>query len=221
VAAAVDYSEIYRARTNLQNALDASALAAAKQMAVTNDEGLLKAYARDFFDLIIIDEIEQFHQHLGGDTMRGSEPERAYRVLRQLVKETPHFLGMDAHATNVSRDWLSGVLGGDQHVTCIYNQYRGSRGQLTLHDNKETAINTALRLAEENQGVVVIPTNTRGMAKQLHHIFSEALGEAHVCVIHGGNSNDQEIQDFIRTINSAINTYKILIYPEVSNFHSY
>lgn len=164
------------------------------------------------YDLIIIDEIEQFHQHLGGETMRGSEPERAYRVLRQLVKEAPHFLGMDAHATDVSRDWLSGVLGGEQHVTCIYNQYRGSRGQLTLHDNKETAINTALRLAEENKGVVVIPTNTRGMAKRLHHIFSEALGEAHVCVIHGGNSNDQEIQDFIRNINTAINTYKILIY---------
>ncbi len=164
------------------------------------------------YDLIIIDEIEQFHQHLGGDTMRGSEPERAYRILRQLVKEIPHFLGMDAHASNISRDWLSYLLGGNEHVTCIYNQYRAVKGELILHENKDTAINHALHLARLDEGIVVIPTNSRSMAKKLYYIFSEALGEEAVQIIHGGNSNDHEIQNFIRNINEEIKKYKVLIY---------
>ncbi len=50
VSAAVEYSSIYRTYNAIQVALDASALAAAKELAFTDDEAYLKAFGRDFFD---------------------------------------------------------------------------------------------------------------------------------------------------------------------------
>lgn len=50
VAAAVEYSRVYQTRSHLQHALDASALATAKELSQSMDAAYLESYARDFFD---------------------------------------------------------------------------------------------------------------------------------------------------------------------------
>lgn len=50
VAASVEYSRAIEARADLQHALDAAALATAKEISQTTDEQYLSAYARDYFD---------------------------------------------------------------------------------------------------------------------------------------------------------------------------
>lgn len=49
-AAAVEYSRIFETKAGLQNALDAAALATAKELSVSQDQAYLAQYARDFFD---------------------------------------------------------------------------------------------------------------------------------------------------------------------------
>ena len=50
ITASVEMSSISRIRAQLQAALDASALATGKHLAITTDEDVLSGYARDFFD---------------------------------------------------------------------------------------------------------------------------------------------------------------------------
>jgi len=50
VAAAVEYSRVYEVKSSLQNALDAAALATAKELSYSQEETYLAQYARDFFD---------------------------------------------------------------------------------------------------------------------------------------------------------------------------
>lgn len=50
VAAAVEYSRVTQTRAHLQHALDAAALATAKELSVSMDADYLAQYARDFFD---------------------------------------------------------------------------------------------------------------------------------------------------------------------------
>lgn len=57
VSAAVEYSNIYRTYNAIQVALDASALAAAKELAFTDDEAYLKAFGRDFFEANLADHV--------------------------------------------------------------------------------------------------------------------------------------------------------------------
>jgi Flp pilus assembly protein TadG len=50
ISAAVEYSNIYRVETHLKTALDAAALAAARELPYSTDDEYLKTYARKFFD---------------------------------------------------------------------------------------------------------------------------------------------------------------------------
>ena len=49
-AAAVEYSRLIDTKSNIQNALDAAALATAKEMSSSLDQSYLEQYARNFFD---------------------------------------------------------------------------------------------------------------------------------------------------------------------------
>ncbi len=50
VSAAVEYSSVYKVHQHLQNALDASALATAKELSSSDDMQYLEAYSKDFFE---------------------------------------------------------------------------------------------------------------------------------------------------------------------------
>lgn len=165
------------------------------------------------YDLIIIDEIEQFHQHLGGETMKGGSAERAYRTLRALIQQTPRFLGMDAHLSETTQKWLDKLRQKQaQRVLSVQNIYQHEKGTLTLHERSETAIRTAQEMLAENNGVVVIATNSRRKAKELGKLFESTLRPEEIRVIHGDNSNNQDVQQFIRQINQEITKLRLLIY---------
>jgi Flp pilus assembly protein TadG len=58
VAASVEYSRAIEAKADLQHALDAAALATAKEISVTTDSQYLAAYARDYFDANLGDALD-------------------------------------------------------------------------------------------------------------------------------------------------------------------
>ncbi|MCB1459941.1 MAG: pilus assembly protein, partial [Nitratireductor sp.] len=49
-AAAVEYSRLIDTKSNIQNALDAAALATGKELSSSADQSYLEQYARNFFD---------------------------------------------------------------------------------------------------------------------------------------------------------------------------
>lgn len=57
-AASVEYSTVLQTRAYLQHALDAAALATAKELAVSGDETYLETYSRDFFDANLSDDLD-------------------------------------------------------------------------------------------------------------------------------------------------------------------
>lgn len=161
------------------------------------------------YDLIIIDEIEQFHEHLGGSTFTAGEAKRAYTILRELVKHSGRVIGLDAHATNISRAWLTHFC---EKVTTIENDHIPDKGQLTLHARRETVIQRATRLADRDEGVVVLPTNSRSEAKRLERYFCQRYGHDAVRMISAENSESNSTQAFLRDINTHIQKLRIFIY---------
>lgn len=161
------------------------------------------------YDLMIIDEIEQFHNHLGGNTFNAGEAKRAYDMLRQLVVSGGRVIGLDAHVSDISRAWLATLC---DRVTCIENTYIPARGDITLHANSETVIKQAITIADENDGTVVIPTSSKAEAQRLEHLFRARYGEDAVYMICSENSEGQEAQDFIRHINNRLPDLRVFIY---------
>lgn len=162
------------------------------------------------YDLIVIDEIEQFNAHLEGETMRGGLAQTCYTVLCQLIRATPRFIGLDAHLTDVTRTWLQHAAGGD--VWAIENVYTHQRGKLVLHDDETTVIDTALQTAAASDLPVIIACTSKATAESVGEIFRGVYGAARVRVVHGDNSPDRDTQAFIARINHDLPNLKALIY---------
>ncbi|MEZ5792025.1 MAG: TadE/TadG family type IV pilus assembly protein [Nitratireductor sp.] len=78
-AAAVEYSRLIDTKSNIQNALDAAALATGKELSASSDRAYLEQYARNFFDANLDNNIKPgdvtfalnfWHEPTGGNTVR-------------------------------------------------------------------------------------------------------------------------------------------------------
>lgn len=162
------------------------------------------------YDLIVIDELEQFNAHLEGETMRGGLAQACYTVLCQIIRQTPRFIGLDAHLTDVTRKWLQHVTAGD--VWSLENTYTHDRGALVLHEHETTVLDAALKMASASAAPVVIACTSKATAESAAEIFITAYGSDRVRVVHGDNSEDRDTQAFISRINAALPDLKALIY---------
>ena len=83
------------------------------------------------FDLVLIDESEQGLDHLGGGTFRKGEAIRVHETMRALVGSARLAVLMDAHAGDISQEWLREVR---KPVMTLVNTCVVERGDLTLYD---------------------------------------------------------------------------------------
>ncbi|GAB4526194.1 MAG: hypothetical protein OHK0046_42820 [Anaerolineae bacterium] len=161
------------------------------------------------YDLIVIDEIEQFLRHLGGGTMRKNQAALAYDTLQRLIRTGGLVVGMDAHASNTAKQWLSEIA--HTEAFALENIYQHPWGDLTLHRHLETVIAAAAAKITEGNGVVVIPCSSRSASEVIHQYLIGQFGAAHGKLINGDNSQQAENQRFIREINTALPALRWLV----------
>ncbi len=188
-----------------------SLITAAPQMVITYDS-LYRLSADTPYDIVVIDEVDQIHQHLDGDTMRGGQPARAYQRLVELAGAPGLLVVMDAHASEITCEWVE-ALKGRGNVLRLENTYQFDRGDLTLHGHFSTVYRRALALLEQHErGYIAIAANTRLEVQTAWRLLSAHVPDEQVVTIWGENSESPEIQDFIENINARLEDVRVLIY---------
>lgn len=163
------------------------------------------------YDLVIIDEVSQFLAHLDSGTMKANEPEKAYKMLKQVLMTAKRTVVADAHLSPASVDFINGVRPKDAQCVVVDNQYVPSRGNLTLWSDSSAAMTKAIELIDEDKGCVVIPVTRKRNAKALYHLMKAKYGDKAV-VIHGDNSESKEVQFIINNMDKALDDMRVLIY---------
>lgn len=184
-------------------------LGSAHRLVITYNS-LHKIGTRRQWDLVIVDEMEQFHSHLFSATFHGGEPHRAHNALVAVLRNARHFIGLDAHLTDTSAQWLHGAIDTAPYV--IDNTYRHDWGTLTLHAREESVIAAALDAVQANRGPVVITTSSRKRSEVYHRMVCDVVGSADgVVLVNGENSSSADIQRFIDRINDDLPQLRALI----------
>lgn len=160
------------------------------------------------YDLVIIDEIEQFHSHVGGATMKHNAASN-YTLVKSLVKSCGYFFGLDAHASDKSMEWLRKIQPGAKF---LINAHVVPRKTMTIYRERTALITEAFILADQNRGPVLMPTNSVSTARQLHMMAVNRYGEDAVQLIYQDNAHYPETQAFINDINERIKGVRMLIY---------
>lgn len=97
-AAALEYSNVYKAKFHLQHALDTAALATAKEIASSQDQAYLQAYARNFFDANLNDMV----------------PPEKVTFTFNLVNETGKGTRIKLRAKYPYDTYMAGIIGVDR-----------------------------------------------------------------------------------------------------------
>lgn len=162
------------------------------------------------WDLVVIDELEQFAQHPYGGTFRGKEAYEASIALAAALRSTQHIIGLDAHLTDVGIAFLRAFAKTDPHV--IVNTYRHAWGKLTIHARPESVLKDAEKALEKGGGPIVITTNSRAKSKLYYRHVCDLLGSSDgVMLVNGENSVNAEAQRFIERINEELPNLRALI----------
>ena len=161
------------------------------------------------WDLVVIDEIEQFHHHLFGETFRGGEAHRAHTALTGVLGRARHFVGLDAHLTGISALWTHRTL--NAAPTIIHNTYQHAWGELILHAREDSVVAAALHAAQQQRGPVVITTSSRKRSEIYYRLVCDTIGPEGVVLVNGENSSSADTQRFIDHINTDLPTLRVLI----------
>lgn len=190
---------------------DRTLITAAPQMVITYDS-LYRLSVDAPYDVVVIDEVDQFHQHLDGDTMRGVQPARAYQRLLELTRAAGLLVVMDAHACEITCEWVEAIKGRTS-VLRLKNTFQFDRGDLTLHGHFSTIYRRALAVLEQNNsGYIAIPANTPQEVQIARRLFSDHVPDEQIVAIWGENSESPEMQDVIENINDRLQDIRVLIY---------
>ncbi len=161
------------------------------------------------FDLVVWDEIEQGVPHLWAGTMSGAAASVAYETLANVLKQAGQVIGLDAHASHNTAEFLT-ELRGD--VWTIRNRYTHSWGDLTMHASESALIEAAARCATNNPDQpTVITTGSRKRARVYARMFRNIYGDEAVKVIHGWNSGSKSARAFLTDINEQLPRFRIFI----------
>jgi hypothetical protein len=162
------------------------------------------------YDTVVLDEGCQVLAHLDGDTFRGNEAETAYNTMKAIIKKARRLIVMDADADPILYRWAGEVRGKNPRV--IENTYTRQRGKLTVCQHPDRVIEHALRIVEENSGVVVLPVGSVAKLEALQKVFAAAVGDDQVMAIYQHNPDQIRQQHFIDHIDEEISKYRVVLY---------
>ncbi len=148
---AVETSTAMRNNVQLQNALDAAALATGKQLSLTTDEDLLSSYARDFFD-------SNLHKDLSRDRIKFTfgfveNPTGGKRIRLKAKYDYPEIIGFLGFR-NIMMEIESEVTAGNRTIEVAIvidnsgsmDNYTGGSNSTRIQKAREAATNLASQL---------------------------------------------------------------------------
>lgn len=150
--AAVETTTLIRSRVQLQNALDAAALATGKHLAETTDAGELEAYARDFFKANLHPGLDQNRVTLQFSLI--DNPDAAKRIRLEADYDYPRVMGSLFGADDITLDIGSEVTAGNKTIEVAIvidnsgsmNSYTGGTTDTRLEKAQEAAKALATQL---------------------------------------------------------------------------
>lgn len=169
----------------------------------------LDKYAGLTFDFIVVDELSQVLPHTGAGTMYGDEPGRNFRVMKDLMHETRHFFGMDAHLTDIEIAFVRQLC---QDVLAVENIYRPDKGTITFTSSDTLVIARARELIAEDDGCVAIACTSKEQSEALFEMLAAEFGADNGMLINSDVSNSADVSAYIRAINERVKTTRFLIY---------
>jgi succinate dehydrogenase/fumarate reductase-like Fe-S protein len=155
------------------------------------------------FDVVVMDEIELNIQHIFGGTFdkKGDLRHDTLQILRGLVKNAKHFVGMQAQITQLSYNFLRFCGRDDAYL--IRNTYQRFDGHLVAwYQNKEDCISQLYEFLDAREPCIV-PSMSQKFLEKLADDLKVRYPNEQIVLVHGGNKGDPHVKAILENPNAA------------------
>ena len=162
-------------------------------------------------DIVFVDEVSKLRTHFTGDTFRKGEAIRAYGAFAAILRAAGQVIVLDAHMTDVDREWLENLTGKRAYV--IENTYRRAWADLTVHRYKDTVIAAALDKAATASAPVLVPCDSRTEARAIYQLAGQrGIPADDMILIDAWNSESESVRAILRDADNALQRFRLVIY---------
>jgi len=167
--------------------------------------------AKDKYDVVLIDEVEQVFSHLTSNTVKDRRIE-TFLHFKHYVDVAKQVFVMDADLNELTVYTLHGMLRDtSKTVRFIINEYTQSGREISLYESKTHLTAELIESIDQGQRCFVC-SNSKAQVKKLAAAVEDHFGDTKtVLAITSDNSQESGIQDFIRNIKTAILDYDVVI----------
>jgi hypothetical protein len=146
------------------------------------------------FDVVVMDEIELNIQHIFGETFDKPRDLRhdTLQILRGLVKNAKHFIGMQAQITQLSYDFLRFCERDDPYL--IRNTHQRFYGHLVVwYGNKEDCIKQLYTWLDAKEPCIIACMSLK-LLRELEDDLKARYPNEQIISVHSDNKGDPRIK---------------------------
>ena len=166
---------------------------------------------QNHYDIVLIDEVEQVLSHLTSDTVKDKRIE-TFLYFKHYIDQAEKVYVLDADLNQLTVNTLYDLVSDtSKSVTFITNDNTVKDKELYLYKNKQHLTDELIKAIERGERCFVC-TNSKKQVSRLVEYIEERFSETKkVLGITADNSQDVNIQKFIRSIKSEILKYDVVI----------
>ena len=175
------------------------------------------------YDLIIIDEVEQVIAHLMSETMERNRA-KAFRQLLDLIWRSKQVVVLDADISWLSFAFFNIIVKNAEKMisglkpkhkkeftTHFYiNTYKKKSPKVGLYNTEEQLTDHFINSVEDGKRIFVA-CNSKNQVQKLTELAKEYIDDSQVLSITSENSRVDEIQSFIKNIDTEILNYQVVL----------
>lgn len=157
------------------------------------------------FDIVIVDEIEQFIRRLPTDI---KDKTVVLRCLEHIIKRAKKLVVLDAHISPLTRMLLK-LWRPDEQCLYILNHYQAGQGRKVIFYETEGVLELEATKALEAGEQIYIATNSKLKAEKIDQLLRQTGKQG--LLVSSDNSDDIAVKQLFGDINKEITQYDYII----------
>jgi hypothetical protein len=165
----------------------------------------------NWWPIIIIDEVEQVLTHLTSETVKDRR-NNTYQVFKHLINSSKKVYLMDADLNELTVESMYQLLfDKDKSVSVVINDYKEADKSLDVYASEKHLKKVMLDSIKNNERCY-ITSNSKRKIDVLEELIKQRFGGTKkILSITSENSQEQEIQSFLRNISENIVEYDAIL----------
>jgi len=173
----------------------------------------MRYFKKHPYDVIIMDESEQLINHIVGETIIDNEREDLMNKFSDLLTQAGKVICLDADLSDITIETICERMMEVQpeEVTAIINAWKPKARTIDVLDKLKDIEQLLFEVVNNGRTTIAVLSNSKKKILNYLNTLLELHPSLRVLVITSDNSQDEQIQKYLKDINKTLDNYDVFL----------